>query len=76
MSEKYLSAILRWRQYAGPVDTWNTAAVSTILFGCQRWIEIEGSTADQATREQVLAIQSELEAWTGEWNRDGPKPAS
>ena len=66
MSERYASAVLRWRQYAGPADTWSSAAVSTILFGCERWIEKNGSTADQATREQVLTIKEELEAWVAE----------
>lgn len=66
MSEKYASAILRWRQYAGPADTWSRAAVSTILFGCQRWIEKTGPTSDQDTREQVLTVKDELEAWVAE----------
>lgn len=69
MSEKYVSAILHWRQYAGPADTWSGAAVSTILFGCNRWMEMNSSAADEATREQVLAIKDELEAWVVERRR-------
>lgn len=76
MSEKYASAILRWRQYAGPADTWPSAAVSTILFGCQRWLEKNGTTAAQATREQVLTIQDELEAWLAERGGKAPPPVT
>ena len=74
MSEKYASAILRWRQYAGSADTWSRAAVSTILFGCQRWMEKNGPTADHVTREQILTIQSELEAWLAERGGKAPPP--
>jgi hypothetical protein len=66
MSEKYASAILHWRQYAGSADTWSSAAVSTILFGCERWIEKNGPNADQVTRERVVTIKDELEAWLAE----------
>ena len=75
MSEKYAAAILRWRQYAGPTTTWTGAAVSTILFGCQRWIELNSTTADEATREHVLAIQDELEVWIAQQAADVPKTA-
>lgn len=76
MSEKYASAILRWRQYAGPANTWSSAAVSTILFGCERWTERNGSTADQVTREQVLTIQAELEAWLAERRAESFPPVT
>ena len=74
MFEKYALAILRWRQYAGPADTWSSAAVSTILFGCQRWMETNGLTSDKATREQILAIKHELDAWVDRRTTDAGVP--
>lgn len=71
MSEKYAPAILHWRQYAGPSETWPSATVSTMLFACERWMK--AATQDQATREQVLAIKAELDAWVAD--RDAPKPS-
>lgn len=74
MSEKYAPAILRWRQYAGHVDTWPSATVSTMLFGCQRWVELHSLSADEATREQVLSVKTELEVWVAQRSAALPSP--
>jgi hypothetical protein len=68
MSEKYVSAILHWRRYAGAADTWPRATVATMLFACRRWSELHGADADGDTSQKVLAIKEELEAWIAHRN--------
>lgn len=71
MSEKYASAILRWRQYAGPSQTWSSATVSTMQFAYERWMETNAK--DEGTREQLLAIKAELDAYVAD--RNTPEPS-
>lgn len=64
-------AILRWREYVaklyGGLDAFDqSSTISTMLFGCDRWLEEYGASEQDDTRERIKTIRAELEAWMGQ----------
>ena len=64
----HASAILRWRetvdkQDGGLAGFQEAATISTMLFGCNRWLETQSGTAAADEMSAIEDIKSELEAW-------------
>lgn len=61
-------AILRWwqhleRQPGGLAAFEQSHTVSTMLFGCHRWLSTNGKDASEEERRSIEAIRAELEDW-------------
>ena len=68
MIDPYFSAIVRWReqldQMGGGLAAFEqSATVSTMLFGCRRWIETKAGVAAAGDVERIQHIRDELEHW-------------
>ena len=69
MKKDYAPAILHWREYVtkvyGGLDAFEqSSTISTMLFGCDRWLEQYGEDQQyDDTRVRIEVIRSELEAW-------------
>jgi hypothetical protein len=70
MPKHFASAIIRWRDHldsqTGGLGGFDQSyTVSTMLFGCHRYLEAHG-TEVSPEKERIDAIKAELEAWMAE----------
>ncbi|MFD2648827.1 hypothetical protein ACFSX5_13635 [Devosia albogilva] len=63
----HAAAILRWWEQVeanGGVDSVDQiATVSTMLFGCHRWLEVYAEEASPSETSRIIQIRDELEGW-------------
>lgn len=63
----HASAIIRWRseveKNGGISQFEQSATVTTMLFGCHRWLESQAATADHNVVRSIEVIKGELEQW-------------
>lgn len=63
----HASAIIHWRseveKNGGMSHFEQSATVTTMLFGCHRWLEFHAATADHDVVRSIEAIKNELEQW-------------
>jgi hypothetical protein len=62
MTKDHSAAILHWRRYADLV-TAQRATVTTMLFGCERWLDQYPREWETTVGYQIRQIKAELEAW-------------
>lgn len=70
MPQNFASAIIRWRDHLdsrpGGLSAFDQSyTVSTMLFGCHRYLEAHGAHATPE-KDRIEAIKGELEAWMRE----------
>jgi hypothetical protein len=68
MPTNHAPAIIRWReqldrQPGGLAAFEQSSTVSTILFGCHRWLDTHAQAASEEERSQIESIVAELEEW-------------
>ncbi len=68
MSEyDHAPAILQWwahvQKNGGLAATERSATVSTMLFGCYRWLELQDDISSPPHAAQIEFIKNELENW-------------
>jgi hypothetical protein len=63
----HASAILRWWDHVekdgGLATIEQSATVSTMLFGCHRWLEAYGDQSAASEVSEIRRIRDELENW-------------
>ena len=73
MAKDYSRAILNWRENVtkihGGLDAFDQSpTISTMLFGCNRWLEEHEEDQHDDIRRRIVDIKSELEAWKRQRN--------
>ena len=68
MAVNAAAAIISWRehleQHGGGLASYEQSfTVSTMLFGCHRWLDRHGVDAPPAQAERIAEIRHELEDW-------------
>jgi hypothetical protein len=64
MTPNYLLAIFHWRDHAGDLDDPQArASMESLLWGCQRWLELNPTALDTLEGQRLLMIKRELEDW-------------
>lgn len=62
MIPNYLLAIFHWRDHAGDLDDPHPpASLGTLLYGCERWLELNPTALDTDDGRRLLMIKRELE---------------
>lgn len=62
MPPDYLLAIFHWRDRAGDLDDQHPrASLQTLLFGCERWLELNPTASETDEGRRLLMIKCELE---------------
>lgn len=79
MPSNHFAAIVRWREQLdalGPgLESFDQAAtVSTMLFGCQTWLEHHAATASVPDVGRIQRIKTELELWLTKHYARGSAP--
>lgn len=73
MTPNYLLAIFHWRDHAGDLDDpQSSGSLSTLLYGCERWLEHNAAAIDTDDGRRLIMIKQELEDLLG---RHGKLPA-
>jgi hypothetical protein len=63
MPTDYAKVLFFWRDHAGDMRAQPKATIGTMLWTCQRWLEVIGDGANEKERERVLKIMQELQKW-------------
>jgi hypothetical protein len=72
MTPDYLTAIFHWRNHAGDLDDPQAPeSLGTLLYGCERWLEINAISIDTDEGRRLMMIKLELENMLGRQN-DSP----
>ena len=72
MAPNYLLAIFHWRNHAGDLDDQQSSgSLSTLLYGCERWLELNVGSIDTDDGRRLIMIKRELEYLL---ERDGKLP--
>lgn len=62
MTPNYLLAIFHWRDHAGDLDgSHSPAGLSTLLYGCEKWLELNPTAVDTDDGRRLMMIKLELE---------------
>ena len=62
MAPNYLLGIFHWRDHAGDLDGPHPPAnISTLLYGCERWLELNPTAVATDDGRRLLMIKRELE---------------
>lgn len=62
MAPNYLLAIFHWRDHAGDLDDpQSSGSLSTLLYGCERWLELNEAALDTDDGRRLMMIKRELE---------------
>ena len=63
MSSDYAKALFYWRDHVTELSSQPKATIGTMLWTCERWIEVNASRIDAPERKRVLEIMAELQEW-------------
>lgn len=73
MAPNYLLAIFHWRDQAGNLDGPHPpASLRTLLYGCDKWLELNTTPLDSDNGRRVLMIKQELEEYLERHSGCGP----
>ena len=62
MTPNYLLAVFHWRDHAGDLDGPHSAAsLRTLLYGCDKWLELNPTAVDTDDGRRLVMIKLELE---------------
>jgi hypothetical protein len=72
MVTDHLLGILQWRDHAGDLDgAQSRASLKMLLYGCERWLEINLDATDTDDGRRLSVIKMEIEDWL-ECDERGP----
>jgi hypothetical protein len=64
MPTDYLLGIFHWRDHAGDLDgPQSRANFKMLLWGCERWLELNPDAADTDDGRRLSMIKLEIEDW-------------
>jgi hypothetical protein len=64
MTPDYLLGIFHWRDYAGDLDgPQSRASLKMLLWGCERWLELNPTATDTDDGRRLIMIKLEIEDW-------------
>lgn len=64
MPPDYLLGIFHWRDHPGDLDgPQSRASLKMLLWGCQRWMELNPTAAETDDGRRLSMIKLELEEW-------------
>lgn len=64
MTPDYLLGIFQWRDYAGDLDgPQSRASLKMLLWGCERWLELNPNATDTSDGRRLSMIKREIEDW-------------
>lgn len=64
MTTDYLRGIFHWRDYAGDLDgPQSRASLKMLLWGCERWLELNPNATDTDDGRRLSMIKLEIEDW-------------
>jgi hypothetical protein len=62
MTPDYLLGIFHWRDYAGDLDgPQSRASLKMLLWGCERWLELNPTATDTDNGRRLIMIKLEIE---------------